>query len=819
MPVPQDLFGGYDMPSTVTNDFVLKNLHDLTSKYRLYRILGLNRDSNNGRNQNEYYQNCQHLIRRLSFLLKKPVTIIEREEVPHLVVPADVSLMPASLSLVRDKTARFEALAETFDLDYTKRTPENDKICLRFLEFLIQTPLHNHPDLWQPKTGGPFFKKVAEDPESEILHYMGRSVRPVIAPDGGIALRVHIANKYVGREPLPAHIRRGAFGRWKGRHFIYHYGHQWYEIKANELSDFNATTYLVPTKDGRRIPILEYAAEESKKPIPLELSQVEHDSSVLLYYTNRNEERGAISSLCYPVYGPHDRETQKLHRSSILPPWTRRQLAIDFVRRYLSRLRFGDTFLEVEVEPLEVPTRTFILPDYKYGNSQTLSVRGTPGARHVTLEELGATRLKMLKDSRAGFFDTAPLGRQYFIAPMSVLQSWGDTFLNGVGREVDCFLQQENGYEPVIVAYNDRVPKTFTDQGVAILKAVEEKCNKPGHALVMIHRLPTRRNHEEDQLAAMVVRELRERHDLAAAVIHTEVGQECYTLVKGRNGEFEYVPHQRHRGKLSGYLQLVALNKVLLLNERWPFVLATPLHADLIIGVDVKHNTAGLVLVDKHGEKIRTLIRKSSQKEKLRADQIEAYLFELIRDEAADRKGERFRHIVIHRDGRLWPSERDGIHAVFDRLKRNGALPSDATLTILEIPKSSPAPLRLFDVQQTQRGVRVDNPQIGRYEIRGDEGYVCTTGWPFRRRGTALPLHVRKNEGTLSLEECLEDIFFLSALVWTKPDDCRRDPITTKLNDRFLSDEATKYDAETLEYSLALDEDSDEEDGDEEAIA
>jgi hypothetical protein len=808
------------MPSsTGTNDFVLKNLVDLTSKYREYRILGLSRDTQDVRNRNEYYQNCQHIIRKLSYTLRKPVTIIERMGAPHLIVPAEVAVMPTSLTLVRNKIVRFEPLAETLELDYTKRTPENDTICLRFLEFLIQAPLHNHPDLWQPKTGAPFFKKTAEDSPSDIWHFLGFSVRPVITPDGGIALRVHIANKYVGRVPLPAHIRRGEFGKWKNRHFIYHYGHQWYEIKANELSDSDATTYLVPTKDGRHLPLLEYAAEESRKPIPLELSRVEHDSSVLLYYTNRNEERGAISSLCYPVYGPHDRETTRNHRNSILPPWRRRRLAIEFVRRYLSRLRFGDTVLEVELEPLEVPTRTFTMPDFKFGNSKVLSVRGTPGARHVTLEELGPARLSMLKDSRAGFFDTTPLGRQYFIVPMSVLQSWGQSFLKGLGREVNSFFHQESGYEPIVIPYNDRAPKTFLDQSRAILKAVEEQCGKAGHALVMIHHLPTRRSHEEDQLAAMVVRELRERHGVTAAVIHTEVGQECYMLGKGKNGDPEYIPRPSHRGKLSGYLQLAALNKVLLLNDRWPFVLATPLHADLIVGIDVKHLTAGLVLVDKYGEKIRPLTRKSKQKEKLRADQIEAYLFELIRQEVASRKWESIRHVVIHRDGRLWPSEHDGINSVFSRLQRDGTLPADATLTILEIPKSSPAPLRLFDVRRIQQEIKVDNPQIGQYEIRGNEGYVCTTGRAFRRPGTATPLHVRKIQGPLSLEECLEDVFFLSALAWTKPDDCRRHPINTKLNDRFLSDEATKYDAETLEYSLALGEDIEEEDGEEEAIA
>lgn len=808
------------MPSTGTNDFILKNLPTLRTKYRLYRILGLNRNSKDERDRNDYYLNCQSIIKRLSFTLRKPVTIIERDEVPHLVVPEGVSLMPTTLAIPRDKMVQFETLEETFELDYTKRTPENDKICLRFLEFLIQAPLHNHPDLWQSRAGAPFFTKVAESHENDILHYIGFSVRPVIAPDGRIALRIHISNKYVSRYPTPAHIRSNEFWKWKDKHFIYHYGHRWYEIKANELADLNATTYVIPTKDGRRLSLLEYAAEESKKPIPPELSHVKHDSSVFVYYTSRREERGAISSLCYRVYGPHDRETKKFHRSSILPPERRRRLAMDFVRRYLSQLKFGDIFLEVEIEPLQVPTRRFTNPDFKLGNSQVLSVRGTPGARNVALEDLGVTRLNMLRDSRAGFYDTRPLNRQYFIVPMSVHQSWWEPFLKGLCNEVDTFLRQEEGYNPIVIPYNDRVPRTCVDQGRAILKALEESGCQPGHAVVMIHRLPTRRIHDEDQLAAMAVRELRKRYGITASVIHTEVGHESYVLGKGRDGEPQYVPQQKGRGKLNGYLQLVALNKVLLLNERWPFVLATPLHADLIIGIDVKNNTAGLVLVDKYGEKIRPLLHESTQKEKLRSDRTTALLVDLIRKEAATRPGERLRHIVIHRDGRLWPAEGDGIRAAFARLKRESTLPADATLTILEIPKSSQSPLRLFSVEKSQHGTKVENPQVGQYEIRGDDGYVCTTGRAFPRRGTSLPLHVRKIEGELSLEECLEDIFFLSALAWTKPDDCRRDPITTKLNDLYLSDEATKYDAESLEHALTVgDEIDEEEDGDEEAIA
>jgi hypothetical protein len=57
-------------------------------------------------------------------------------------------------------------------------------------------------------------------------------------------------------------------------------------------------------------------------------------------------------------------------------------------------------------------------------------------------------------------------------------------------------------------------------------------------------------------------------------------------------------------------------------------------------------------------------------------------------------------------------------------------------------------------------------------------------------------------EGPLPIEKCLEDIYCLSALALTKPDDCTRYPITTKLNDRFLGEEATDYDSDALDLAV-----------------
>ncbi len=364
---------------------------------------------------------------------------------------------------------------------------------------------------------------------------------------------------------------------------------------------------------------------------------------------------------------------------------------------------------------------------------------------------IGRTRAELLRDLGAGFYSRDRLDRQYLFLPQSVADSWGGEFLTDLKRVVDELYPQGGGYDPIVVPYNDRGPKTFVDQGNAIRAAAEEHCKKDGFALVMIHHTSDRRHRQHDQLAAMVVRELR-KLDVYAAVNHSAMGRECYELAHGRDGRpFNRVRNDK-RGKFSGYLRNVALNKILLTNEKWPFVLSTPLHADVTVGIDVKQNTAGFTVVAGNGSLVRTRCHESRQKERLLADQVKKYFAEIIKEEAAT--GTPIRHIVIHRDGRLWSSEREGLKRAFAELEKDGTIEPDATITMLEIWKTSRTSLRLFDVS-TSNGHRdfVTNPQVGCYHFAGgDDAYLCATGRAFSRNGTVQPLHLRYVEGSLDFE-------------------------------------------------------------------
>ena len=138
--------------SIETNVFPFLNLSELSTRYRLYAIRGLNRRA-------EYYQNRQNLIHRLSAKLKHPVTIVEIEDKPHLVVAADAPEVPDHYPIIRG-IAYFSSTDKVFKLDYSLRTPQNDEICIRFLHVMVQSYLFKHSKLWQPSSGKPFFEKV-----------------------------------------------------------------------------------------------------------------------------------------------------------------------------------------------------------------------------------------------------------------------------------------------------------------------------------------------------------------------------------------------------------------------------------------------------------------------------------------------------------------------------------------------------------------------------------------------------------------------------------------------------------------------------------
>jgi hypothetical protein len=787
------------MSELETNIFRIVNLRELGSTYRTYRIKNLRSDQDN------YYQNRQHLIRKLSYSLLSAVEVITRDGVPILVVKQDAPEPPKDMMLVGTQVM-LEPLETQVVLNYTARTPENDAICLRFLAFLVQSPLRSHGDLWQCGAGKPFFERSAEVCRNVLGLFRGYSVRPVITPAGEIGLCVDVHSKLIGHRPLSSRMTRAEFQPLKGTHCVYHFGTKWYEIGLSDFSDLNVSQQKFQTPDGQMISVYDYIIKESSKPLPEEIDKLPKDSSVVLYNDNRNSSKSAATALCYPIYGNDERQAQREFPSLAISPFPRRKLIQAFIQRHLTRLRFGDTVLKLDTAPVTAPPQLFRVPDMRFGSGQVLSIRSTQNTTHASLDTLGRKRLSLLKDRNVGFFVSSPLDHFYFIMPQSVHDTYGPEFLKSLTSSVDDLFPQAKEFDPQLVLYQDRNAKTFVQRGDAILLAAKQQCRRGAYAVVMVPETERRRPRQEDKLASFIIQKLRDQSDIVASVIHTTVGNESYRAERNRDGSTFYRLSFQAQGKFNGYLRGVAINKILLLNRKWPYVLASPLHADITIGIDVKDNMAGFVGINKMGDLIVPVHKKSQQKEKLMAPQCSKYVREVINKLVAQR-GAPLNHIVIQRDGRLFETEIEGIKHALAMLIKEGIASPDAALTFLEIPKTAAASFRLLDVTTNGDGsLHVGNPQIGNYYVLNPkEGYVCTTGRAFERKGSVHPLHVIKIEGPLSLKDCMEDLFFLSILAWTRPEDCSRHPITMKLNDRRLGEDGTNIDKE-VEAAQTLEE-------------
>lgn len=777
--------------TTETNIFPIQNLSELRARFRVYQVRGLRAD------QTEFHRNRMELRNHVAAACGgRPTELLARDEGLFIALAEEAPEPPASVLLVRGQAA-LEKTSEIITVDFSRLTSATEPLAQRLLQSCVQDRLRSDRRIWQPKGGGLFFEKQPTGNAREVGLHRGFQVRVVSVPGGGFGLCVDVRCRFIATRPLPPTIKRTQFGRYKMSTVVYKYGHSWYEVRLADISEFNVQKYLCGESNATK-PLLDWIYEHCPQPLPKEITSLDKEGAVVEYETADGERRGAPAQLCYEVYDTQSAAVQREHRRTILEPFGRKYEINSIVGTYFNGLRLGSA--PIRLSPTAYVSRLpgFIVPDYRFGNNRVLSVRRSPGAEPVSIVELGNARLRLLEDRNAGFFVHDALYRQHFFMPASVRDSWGPVFLQALTKTLDRLYPQANSYAPKLVVYDDRHATNYVQHGQAIVAAAKAANVNGGFAVVMLadrQAIPG----TEDALAGYVMRELaKPDYDLVVSTIHASSGDDFYELNRHAN---RYESRRDQGGRFRGYLRNVALNKVLLTSSKWPFVLATPLHADVVIGIDVKGNTAGFAVISKQGDKVFTRTRVSRQKEKLLTDQCRQFIVAGIK-EIAQHAGLVPRRIVVHRDGRLFDTELAGIKLAVEDLIKQGTVASDAELTCLEIPKKSFTSVRLFDSVSGPDGPTERNPEIGTHLMLGpDDGYLCTTGLSFIRRGSVQPLHLKRVHGTMPLRDCMEDVFALACLTWTQPEGCARHPISIKLNDRQLFEAATDFDSDAFDFA------------------
>jgi len=789
------------MAQIETNVYEIENLDELSCHYSIYKLKGLegfNKDTD------DYYKNCQILIDKLSRITQSPCITYCDEGETFIVQPEGHQELPTSVPVV-GVNIKIEKKSASQRLDFSNLTPLSEKLAMRFLQFYLQNPLLNNPALWQPQTGYPFYNKNPDKHfgtlSKDVNLYRGFTFRVIGLPGSRLGICVDTTSKYISKAPLPAHIERNEFRKsYEDQWCLYEYGDYWFEIRLKGLNDLNASELELP--DGKTLyeNVLGKMGDV-KSQLFLNLPR---DCSVLIYYNSRGEPRNAPSSLCKFTYGTDHPSIKRLHEQTLKSPYTRRREIGFVVEKNFRNMMFGSIKIRLSEKALTIDEEKILTPDIKFGNKKVLSVRKTPGTEWVSLEDFGQKKKQLLYSEEAGLYKKEKFIRQYFIMPRSIHQSFGQKFLSDIKDELRLLYPANTGitYDPILIPYEDSIRRTIYGFGKKIIQAIEENDIEFGFGVVMIPRISTVGSRKEDILGNLILRKLRER-DIYVSIVHTTVAEESFEkkFIDKQNYTWNLTSDRKKRGRYIGYLKNVVLNKILLLNSHWPFVLNTPLNSDLTIGIDVKNNTAGFALIYKDGADIRFISSESDQKERLSKQHMCKKISDIIREEQQLCAHE-IKNIVIHRDGFFCSSEMEGIQKAISILIEEKIISQEANVTFVEVRKTSKVPFRLFriDVSNIMRET-VGNPIIGSYiSISENEFFICNSGCPFRHYGTTKPLNIIKVAGKLPLRALIEDVFYLSNLTWTKIDDCCRIPLSIKMTDIRLREIAGDYDEDLLKF-------------------
>lgn len=784
---------------TLLNIYLIENLHEIKIKYRLFKVRGILRQSE------EFEKNVQFLSDRLSRMTKSPCIAIKEDEELYIAQPVGCPDLPSRLPLIGTETV-IEPTELERELDYGCLTETNKRIATRFLQFYLVGALHENPKLWRPSAGMPYFHK---DPDPhfrtrDAAMYRGFKIRLVTLPRSKIGVCIDITRKYASRYYLPSNIAPDQFRRYKRKKCIYEFGHRWYEIRISGISGLNVSEEKMP--DGSSL--FDYIHSKVKGYKPQALLSLSIDCTVLTYQTSLGATRRVPSALCRLTYATNHPAVSKYHSKTILPPY-RRKREIEFVvRTYLRGWKFQGIPIVLSKDMLKLDCPKFIPPDLEFGGGKILSLKQTKGAIPSRLDDFGSAKWRLLHSMDAGFFVKKPLDRQYIVIPKSMYETCGTRYLDDLKMQFTRLYSPngESQYDPIVITYDDSVRQSVYTLGNEILQSVLESVSRTffyaGYGLVIVPKLDPKRPYIEDELANLLMSEFRKK-GIFVSISHTEVPSASYMSFQTENGEtgWRVIDDERRARAFRGYLENVVLNKILLLNHCWPFVLAQPLNSDLIIGLDVKSNMAGFLLIFKDGRTFTFKTSKSDQKEQLSRGHVSTVIYDYLKKELSG-ESIKIRDITLHRDGRLYPGEIKGMKDALNRLAKEGIIEEDYNCNFVEIKKTSRVPIRFFDTTTPQGSMQemIENPMLGTHMMFGNNAFLCTTGRPFKFHGTANPLQVTKIEGDMDFKLILEDVFSLANLTWTKPSYCSKLPISLKMAHIRLKEIAGEYDEDKLRF-------------------
>jgi hypothetical protein len=549
------------------------------------------------------------------------------------------------------------------------------------------------------------------------------------------------------------------------KRFLYLYGQRWYPVQLSAVLEKSISEQtFVPEVTGGPISVYDWTKRECGGSAPPWIQALDPTGLAITYKSVGNEKvRYGALALCKRLMPNNEGTAKRVHKLSILNPHERAVALSETVHRYLTSATFNGSFIRVNDRLLRTERKLFAIPNIRFGQDHVISV----GPRHaggIELEQLGRARIDALLSAFGGVAVVGPPCPQHLLLPMSLDRGIGSILRDRVEKAMQALLK--TGYTIQQSVYGDGECHSLRDQIRAIMTLVSSQ-RISGRGILVLPQ------HAHARLHDYIKQEMKD----ALRVQCVDARQLSSYCIKTPDGKVQVAGSAM--GDFRSYIRYVTVG-LLLASGHKPWVLVEPLHYDASVALDVLRGTAAFTFMGDGGRVGFTKLYSSRGKERVSKSIVAQAIAEHVPALIEGTRSKRLDRFVLRRDGVCFDCEWTGLNNGIRQL----GLGYPTQLAAVEVHKVNSCGYRMMD----DGGIRALNPEIGAWHaLSSDDGIVCTTGEPYRLRGTANPLYCKVVRGEMRIEEALEDIFCLSLLSWPVPDRYIRLPIDIKLCDDELS--------------------------------
>lgn len=788
------------MQQEYLNSFELLNIREFTFRYQLFKVCGVDPIVEG------YDKSVSGLVKKVGSEIWSVVVPTKIDGVNYLAIPASAK-PPQTRQSVGVHVFELQKLDSVMAINFDSSEPKELSLGQEFLRGAIKASLmRNRKELWGDGSRS-YFTKASFFRNSRVEVYGGFSFDVIVTADKKFALTIDVTSRYVSPFTLKDLIQNGTPLNTSPKnplHCLYEMCQNWFPIEVTGILNTTVAEQHF-FSDGEDRIVYNYTL---KSALPEVLEDYKRkmqpsDKTVTFRYPHKRTQivLYAASSLARPKYSTEHEYVKDVHRNSILAPNKRILLASSYLRKHLDAVVLDGKRILFSTQPLKIQSKVFAVPDILVGNDQVVHVKNRT-SQGIRIEDLGRERLRSFLNN--GIVDKqSPFRQTYFLVPDTMLSQKG--VLNDFQTRITALIKEVSNQDfPFrVIPYQVANSLTLREQFNSVKAAIDGIQTHTGCLVVLLpkHSRPGLHNQLKKEYYKNYWMQCA-KEDSLLSFFEQRADQDGNTL-------FQVIPNKEKR--YASYVRYFVLG-LLQVHRRWISCIKTSLHYDVHLGIDVLNDFWGFTFVYEGGKHCYFLPvqRPTSQKdykEKIPKNKIYEMIYQNLKDHITS-LNLKPKSLLVHRDGRSFDSEIQGLEKSIQQLVNERFLPPDFVFGVVEIHKSSATKLRI--VQKDDGTPQYENPAIGsyyRFGPFGSEAIIATTGYPFSKSGnnpygfdgTALPLLIRLISGVLDLEKVAEDVFGLACLAWSAPDKASRLHLPIKLGDDYLEPIASRVDEGDVE--------------------